>query len=134
MSMSAKVSTDRPLSAIIGDATREISTLIRQEIELAKLELRREAAKAAAAGGLFVAAGVLAGLAFFFLSAALGLGLWELGMYGWAAALTVALLYLVIAGIMIVVGSRALKSFKPAPERTIRTIKEDVAWARSRKR
>lgn len=133
MSMSAKESTERPLSAIIGDATREMSTLVRQEIELAKSELSREVAKAAAAGGMFGAAGVLAALAVVFLSAALGLGLWELGMYGWAAALTVAVLYLVIAGIMVLVGRRVLKAFEPAPERTIRTIKEDVAWARSRK-
>lgn len=131
--MSGNQSTDRSLSAIVGDATRETTTLIRKEIELAKLELKSEAAKAAAAGGMFGAAGVLAVVAFLFLSAALGLGLWQLGMYGWAAALTVAALYLVIAGIMAFIGRRALKSFKPSPERTIRTIKEDVAWARTRK-
>jgi uncharacterized membrane protein YqjE len=133
MSVSANQSTERPLSAIVGDATREISTLIRQEVELAKLEMSREAGKAASAGGLFGAAGVLAVVAFLFVSAAFGLGLWQLGMYGWAAALTVAGVYLVIAAIMALVGRRALKSFKPSPERTIRTIKEDVAWARSRK-
>jgi hypothetical protein len=76
---------------------------------------------------------VLVGVAFLFLSAALGFGLWELGMFAWAAALTVAVLYLVIAGIMALVARGTLKNFKPAPERTIRTIKEDVAWARNRK-
>lgn len=126
--------TDRPLSAIVGDATRDISTLVRKEIELAKVELSREVGKAAAAGGLFGAAGVLGVVAFLFLSASLGLGLWQLGLYGWAAALIVALLYLAIAGIMALVGRRSLKSFKPAPERTIKTIKEDVEWARNRKK
>lgn len=134
MSLPADQPAERPLSAIVGDATREMSTLVRKEIELAKLELSREAGKAAAAGGLFGAAGVLVVISVFFLSAALGLGLWQLGMYGWAAALTVALLYLVIAAILAVVGKRAIKSFKPAPERTIKTIKEDVQWARNRKK
>lgn len=124
---------DRPLSAIVGDVTRDMSTLVRKEIELAKLELSREAGKAAAAGGLFGAAGVLAVVAFLFLSAALALGIWQLGLQGWAAALIVGLLYLLVAGIMVLAGRGKLKSFKPAPRRTIRTIKEDVAWARSRK-
>ena len=126
--------TDRPLSAIVGDATRDISTLVRKEIELAKLELSREVGKAAAAGGLFGAAGVLGMVAFLFLSASLGFGLWQLGMHAWAAALTVALIYLTIAGLMAFVGRRSLKRLKPAPERTIKTIKEDVEWARNRKK
>lgn len=133
MSVSPNQSTDRSLSAIVGDATRDISTLVRKEIELAKLELTREAGKMAAAGGLFGAAGALAVVAFLFLSAALGFGLWELGLEPWAAALAVGVLYLLIAGIMAAVGSRTLKNVNATPERTIRTIKEDVAWARNRK-
>lgn len=134
MSMSANGPSERSLSALVGDATRELSTLVRQEIELAKLELSREAGKAASAGGLFGAAGVLVAVALLFLSTALALGLVELGMYPWAAALTVALGSLLVAAIMALVGRSALKSFRPAPERTIRTIKEDVAWARNRKK
>lgn len=133
MNTPANETTDRSLSAIVGDATREMTTLIRKEVELAKLELSREAGKAASAGGLFGGAGLLAVVALLFISAALGLGLWELGMYPWAAALTVAVLYLVVAGIMTVVGRGKLRALKPAPERTIRTIREDVAWARNRK-
>ncbi len=83
---------------------------------------------------MFGAAGVLVAVAFLFLSAALGLGLWQLGMYAWAAALTVGVLYLAVAGILAIVGRRAVKSFRPAPKRVIRTIKEDVAWARNRKK
>ncbi|MEO6712780.1 MAG: phage holin family protein [Mycobacteriales bacterium] len=131
--MSANGSSDRPLSAILSDATRELSTLVRQEIELAKLELSREAGKAAAAGGLFGAAGVFGIVAFLLLSAALAMGLAELGMQPSLAALVVAVLYLLIAAGMVLVGRRSIKSFSPAPERTIRTIREDVEWARSRK-
>lgn len=134
MSLPEPQSAERPLSAIVGDATREMSTLVRKEIELAKLELTKEAGKAAAAGGLFGAAGVLVVIAVFFLSAALGLGLWQLGMYAWAAALTVGLLYILIAAGLALAGRRSIKSFKPSPDRTIKTIKEDVAWARNRKK
>jgi hypothetical protein len=133
MATSTSHSAERPLSAIVGDATRDISTLVRKEIELAKLEVSREAGKAAAAGGLFGAAGALAAVAFVFLSAALGLGLWELGMFAWAAALTVAVVYLLVAGVLALIARRALKNFKPAPGRAIQMIKEDVAWARNRK-
>jgi uncharacterized membrane protein YqjE len=132
--MSASSTSDRSLSAIVGDATREMTTLVRQEIELAKLELRGEVGKAAAAGGMFGAAVALAGVAFLFLSAALGLGLWQLGLPAWAAALVVAVAYLVVAAVLAGVGRGAIKRFRPAPERTIRTIKEDVEWARSRKK
>jgi hypothetical protein len=132
MGISTHETSERSLAAIVGDATRELSTLFRQEVELAKSELRAEVAKAGAGAAMIGAAGVLAAIAVLFFSAALGLGLWQLWLQPWAAALVVALLYVVAAVALVAGGKRALGGFSP-PARTIRTIKEDVAWARSRK-
>jgi protein-S-isoprenylcysteine O-methyltransferase Ste14 len=132
MGISTHETTDRSLAAIVGDATRELSTLFRQEVELAKSELRSEVAKAGTGAALIGAAGVLAAIAALAFSSALGLALWQLWLEPWAAALVVGLLYVVAAAVLALSGKRALGGFAP-PARTIRTIKEDVAWARSRK-
>lgn len=124
--------TDRSLGELVSEATRELSTLFRSEVELAKVEIRHEVSKAGQGAGLLGAAGVLMWFAVAFLSAAVAFGLVELGLTGWQATLAVGIVYVVGAAIFALLGKRRVSTLQP-PRRTIETLREDVAWACNRK-
>ena len=121
--------TEPSLGELVGQATKELSTLVRTEIELAKTELSVEVGKAGKGAGMFGGAGVTAMYGLTFLSLAAMFGLGEVMPLGFAA-LIVAGVYLVLAGILAMTGKKAFEDFSPKPERTIKTLKEDAQWAR----
>jgi hypothetical protein len=121
--------TDPSLGELVGQASKELSTLVRKEVELAKAELSAEIGKAGKGAGMFGGAGVAALYGLTFLSLAAMFGLAALLPIGWAA-LIVAGVYLLGAGLLILRGKKAFTSFSPKPERTIKTLKEDAQWAR----
>ncbi|AZA14555.1 phage holin family protein [Corynebacterium choanae] len=107
---------------LVSDATAQISSLVRSEVELAKAELAKEAKKGAIGGGLFGVAGVIAlysSFFFFFFLAEL-LTKW---MDSWAAYLIVFLVMLVLAGLLALVGYGKVKQISK-PERTIESVQE----------
>jgi protein-S-isoprenylcysteine O-methyltransferase Ste14 len=118
------------LGELFSTASRDLSLLVRSEVALAKAELREDARHAAAGGAMFGVAGFLGVVAFVLLSIAAALGLVALGLAGGWAFLIVAGVYLVVAGILALVGRRQVGRVKP-PERTVRTGKETVAWAKN---
>jgi len=110
------------LGDLLGEVSRDMSTLIRQEMELAKAELRESAKRATKGAGLMGGAGYAALMAVFFLSVALW---WVLGYLvgnAWSA-LIVAVIWAVIALILYLVGRKQLAQVKGAPQ-TAETIKE----------
>jgi VIT1/CCC1 family predicted Fe2+/Mn2+ transporter len=110
------------LGELLGEVSRDLSTLIRQEMELAKAELRQSAKRATKGAGFMGAAGYAALMAVFFLSVALW---WVLGYLvgnAWSA-LIVAVIWAVIALILYLVGRKQLAQVKGAPQ-TAETIKE----------
>jgi hypothetical protein len=113
----------RSVGEVLGDITSDLSTLLRQEVELAKAELKESADHAKAAGGMFAGAGVAGHLALIFLSLALW---WALGdlfdSLGWSALL-VGLLWAVAAGVMAAMGRTRMKQFSPLAPRTVDTTK-----------
>jgi hypothetical protein len=117
------------LGELVGQASKELSTLVRKEVELAKAELSGEIAKAGRGAGMFGGAGFAAvyGLGFLSLAAMFALG--AVMPLGWAA-LVVAAVYLAGAAILALTGRKAMRDFSPKPERTIKTLKEDAQWAR----
>ena len=121
--------TEPSLGELVSKATGELSTLFRKEIELAKTELKLEMAKAGRGAGMFGGAGFAGYLAVLFLSLAAVFGLAE-AMPLWGAALVVAAVYVSAAGVLAIVGKRAMMTFSPAPKLTIQTLKEDAKWAR----
>ena len=127
--MANSTMTEPSLGELVGQATKDLSTLVRKEVELAKTELSVEVGKAGKGAGMFGGAGVagLYGLGFLSLAAMFGLG--AVMPLGWAA-LIVAALYLVGAAILAATGKKAFSQVKPKPERTIKTLKEDAQWAR----
>jgi hypothetical protein len=110
------------LGELVGEVTRDLSTLMRQEVQLAKVELKESATKTAKGVGLLGGAGYGAGMVALFLSLALW---WALGevMGGEWAAVVVAVIWAVIAGILFAIGRAQLKKVEGAPQ-TVETIKE----------
>jgi hypothetical protein len=108
-----------------------MSTLVRQEVALAKAELQQEAKTAGTAVGAFGGAGFAGYFVLVFVSLAGMYGLAAVMPTGWAA-LIVAGVWAVIAGVLALLGRSKLKGFSPKPERTIETVKEDVQWAKTR--
>lgn len=119
---------DQSLGQLVGRMTSDLSTLFRQEIELAKVELREEVAKAGKGAGMFGGAGFAGYMAILLLSFAGAWGLAELMAAG-LAFLIVGALYAVVAAGLLLVGRRKLKSIR-GPQQTVKTVKEDVQWAR----
>ena len=108
---------------LLGNVTRDLSTLVRQEFALAQAELKQEASRAGKAAGAMGAAGFAGWFAVLFLSVALYAGLSNLMNPGWAA-LIVAVLWAVIAAALFVSGRSTLRRLNPKPERTIDTLSQ----------
>lgn len=120
---------ERPLGELFSDMTSQVQTLLRKEVELAKLETKEQMAKASKAGAMFGAAAVTAFFAALLLSFAAAWGLAEAIPTG-LAFLAVGLLFAVVAGLMFTAGRKKMKSFSPVPEQTIKTLREDVEVAK----
>jgi uncharacterized membrane protein YqjE len=121
---------DRPIGELLRELANETTTLVRQELDLAKAEMREKAGKAGPGFGMWGAAGVTGLLALGSLTAFLILAL-DGAMPNWLAALIVGLVYSAIAGVLYVRGKhRVEEAGSPVPEKTIETVKEDVQWAK----
>jgi uncharacterized membrane protein YqjE len=121
---------DRPIGELLRELANETTTLVRQELDLAKAEMREKAGKAGPGFGMWGAAGVTGLLALGSLTALLILAL-DGAMPNWLAALIVGLVYSAIAGVLYVRGKhRVEEAGSPVPEKTIETVKEDVQWAK----
>jgi uncharacterized membrane protein YqjE len=121
---------DRPIGELLKELANETTTLVRQELDLAKAEMREKAGKAGPGFGMWGAAGVTALLALGSLTAFLILAL-DGAIPNWLAALIVGVVYAAIAGVLYVRGKqRVEEAGSPVPEKTIETVKEDVQWAK----
>jgi len=121
------------VSELVKSVATDLSTLVRQELELAKVEAKRDLKEAGAGAGMFVGAAVAALLMLMFLSLALTWGLDNFMGVGWAA-LIVGLLWAAAAGVLAVMGRNRIKKAAPPLEKTVETVKEDVEWAKTRNR
>lgn len=121
--------SDVSVGQLISEVTSDLTTLMRQEIALAKAEVRAEAAKAGKGVGMLGAAGFAGYLVVVFLSLALMFALGALMPLGWAAVI-VAVIWAVVGAVAFGKGRAALKTVNPKPEQTVETLKEDVQWAK----
>ena len=110
------------LGDLLGEVTRDLSTLMRQELELAKAELRQSATRAGKGAGMLGGAGYAALMAVLFLSIALWWGLGYLVGNGWSG-LIVAGIWAIIGLVLFLVGRKELKTVKGAP-RTVDSLKK----------
>ncbi|MCW2972235.1 MAG: hypothetical protein JWN72_508 [Thermoleophilia bacterium] len=109
----------------------ETSTLVRQEVALAKAETVDKAKKAAPGIGMLGGAAFVGLLAAGTLTATL-IALIDEATPVWVAALIVTVVYAAIAAVLVKVGRDRIKeALPPVPEQTVETLKEDVAWAKT---
>jgi hypothetical protein len=125
---------ERSIAELFSKLSAETSTLIRQELELARAELTEKGKEAGKGAGLFGGAGAVGLLGAGALTAGVILVL-DLAIAGWLAAILVGLVYVAVAGFLAVQGrDRIQRATPPVPEQTVDTVKEDVEWAKSRAR
>lgn len=123
--------TERTLGQLVADATHDMQTIVRGEIALAKAEVASGAKVIGLGAGLLGAAGFLGllGLIFLFHTLANVLDIW---LPLWAGyAITTGVIFLV-AGVLALVGRRALRKANPKPERAIAQAQETIATLKSR--
>ncbi|GAA3423549.1 phage holin family protein [Streptosporangium sandarakinum] len=118
------------LGQLVGEVGEDLSKLFRQEVELAKAEIRQEATKAGKAAGMLSGAGVAGLVVALFVSLAVMFGLGAVMPLGWAA-LIVAVVWAVIGGVLYTNGRKRMSEVSPKPEQTVETLKEDARWARN---
>ena len=125
---------ERSLGELFGKLSTETSTLIRQEMALARAELVEKGREAGKGAGLFGGAGVVGLLSAGALTACIIL-LLDLAMASWLAALIVAVVLAAVAAVLALQGrDRVQRATPPVPEQTVDTVKEDLEWAKTQAR
>jgi hypothetical protein len=119
----------RSLGELFSELANETTTLVRQEIQLAKTEMTQKATEAGKDVGLIGAGGALAYAGLLALLAAAILGLGQL-IPMWLSALIVGLVVVGIGYLLVQRGLTALKQIDPTPRQTIQTLQEDKEWVK----
>ena len=128
----AGVEDGRSLGQIVGDLSNDLTTLVKQELELARTELKEEAAKAGKGAGMLGGAGVSGLLALILGSFALAY-LLDNWMPVELAFLIVTILWAIVGAVLAARGRKELKNANPQLPETQQTLKEDAAWVRAQK-
>jgi len=122
--------SETSIGELIGNVSNDLSQLFRQEVELAKAELKQEATKAGKAAGMLGAAAFAGYLTIVLLSFALVFALGNVMDLGWAA-LIVAAIWGIAGAVLFLNGRKKLKTVDPMPRRTVDTLKEDAQWLKN---
>ncbi len=123
---------DRSLGELFGEMTREVSDLMRKEVELAKVEIKEEVGRAGKAGGMLGAGAGAGYFALLFVSLALA-WLLDQALNTALAFFIVGLLYGIAAAVLIIRGREQMKHVDPVPRQTVETLKEDAEWVKAQK-
>ena len=111
-------SGERPsLGELLTDIGDDVSTLLRQEVELAKAEIKESASSAGKGAGMLAGAGIGAHMVLLFLSIAAWWGIGDSIGHGWSA-LIVAAVWAVIAAVLALTGKKELKTVNGVPKTT----------------
>jgi uncharacterized protein YoxC len=127
-----KGADERSVAELVQDMSQQLSTLMRDELRLAKAELSEKGKRAGMGAGLFGGAGVVTLYGVGALLFAAGLGLAKV-VDGWLAALIIAVALFLIGGIMALVGKKQVsQAAPPVPEQTVQSVKADVETVKER--
>jgi uncharacterized membrane protein YqjE len=122
---------ERPIGELLKQLSQETTTLVRQELDLAKAEVAQKGQQAGKGLGMFGGAGVVGLLALGSFTAFL-IMLLDGAMPNWAAALVVTAVYAAIAGVLALQGRNKVKEASPpVPEQAVESVKEDAQWAKT---
>lgn len=123
---------EKSLGELFGTLSSDFSQLVHDEMDLAKLEMKEEAKKAAKTGGMLGAAAFAGYMAILLLSFAAAWAL-KVVMPEGVAFLIVALIWAAVAAVLGLRGKKEMKKIDPVPQQTVETMQEDVQWAKDLK-
>jgi predicted lipid-binding transport protein (Tim44 family) len=129
--MSDQELREQSIGDLLKRLSEETSTLVRQEMALARAEISEQGKRAGTGAGMLGGAGV-AGLLTLGALTAMVIGLLDTGMAFWLAALIVTVVWAVVAGVLALQGRNKIKEATPPAPQTVETVKEDVRWAKTR--
>jgi len=121
---------DRSVGELIGAVADDFGQLVRQQLELAKVELKEQAVAAGRAGSMLGVAGLAGLMVAVLASFALVFALAEVMPPGWAA-LIVAGLWAIAGAVAYAAGRQRLRAMTPVGQKTVETLKEDMQWLRN---
>ena len=122
---------EQPMGELFKQLSTDLSTLVRQELRLAQVEMTEKGKRAAVGAGFLGGAGIVSLLLLGSLTACIIAALAE-GMDVWLAALIVTVVYGAIAGVLALTGKNRVAEATPVvPEQTVQTLKEDAQWAKT---
>ena len=125
---------DRPTGELLKELSDHTTTLVKQEMDLAKAELAEKGKQAGMGAGMFGGAGLFGVGAFAALTACVIAAL-ATGMDTWLAALIVAVVYGAVAGVLAITGKKKVQeAVPPVPEQARDSVKEDMEWAKTQAR
>ncbi|MEV0126194.1 phage holin family protein [Streptomyces sp. NPDC050703] len=122
--------SDEPsIGELFSEISTDVSQLVRDEIELAKAEIKQESAKAGKAVGMLGGAGYAGHLVLLLGSLTAVFALAHVVDIAWAALIVTAV-WAVVAAVLFTAGRKRLRTVHLKPERTVESLKEDAQWAR----
>jgi len=121
---------DRSLGELFAELARETSTLVRQEVQLARDEVSQQVARIGRNIGTLVAGGAVVYAGFLAIIAAVILLLGDLGLPWWLAALLVGVVVAGVGAALVARGITALKQADLVPRQTVETLREDQEWVK----
>jgi hypothetical protein len=124
---------DRSLGELFAELSRDATTLIRKEFELAKAETSANLARLGRHAAYIAVGGALAYAGLLTIVAALVVILQVLGLTWWASTLIVGIVVLLVGYLLVQRGLSALQRDRLTPTETIETLKENAAWARGQR-
>jgi hypothetical protein len=132
MSLDARDGQSESLGVLIGQLTEDLGALVKDEVQLAKLEIKEDATRVAKAGGMLGAAGFAGYLTILLLSLAAAWGLAEVVPIG-VAFLIVGIVWGIVGAVLYVAGRARMRTLDVKPEQTIQTMQENIQWAKQQK-
>ena len=121
---------DRSLGELFAELAREMTTLVSQEVQLAKTEMSQKASRMAKDIGFLVVGGAVVYAGFLAIMAAVIILLATAGVPWWLSALLVGLVVAGVGYFLIQKGRQALAREDLTPRQTVETLKEDTQWAK----
>lgn len=122
---------DEPtLGELVATASRDMSLLVHQEVQLAKLEMKQSAISGALGGAFFGVAGALGFFALMAITVAIAEAITYAGIERFWSYLIVAGFYLLLAALLAAFGAARMRRLRP-PERTLRTVKDNITWLKN---
>lgn len=119
---------DRSLGELFAELSRETSTLVRKEVELATTEMSAKLKHAGTQSGIVAAGGALVHAGLLVLLAAIVMLLAQLGVTPWLSALIVAITVMAIGYVMANGALTRLRTANFAPRQTLDSLKETTTW------